>query len=133
MHTQASFEPPAKCLLLYRAFEIKLFLFVQPNNLPLSWRSSELIHSPARRLRDGRHSEGALTKKVQLIRAFMVGPLRHPSVVTSFISRSSEMAGLGADERPPALARLRPAVITALDFHAAATPSSRQAFPRRAT
>ena len=69
--------------------------------------------------------------KVQLIRSIMVFSLCRPLVATSRISWSLEMAGLGgADERPPALASPRPAAITALDFRAAETPRSMQAFPR---
>ena len=70
----------------------------------LSRRSPEIRSSPSRCLYSGRHSEGTLSRKVQLIGAIVDSSLCYPQVVTSWIRWSLEAAGLVLRERSPALA-----------------------------
>ena len=75
-----------------------------PITASLSTRSSEFRSSPARRLNDGRQSDGAPSGKVQLSRAIVDGSLCHPLVDASWAGRPSETAGLVLRERSPAVA-----------------------------
>ena len=101
MQARTRREPVAMCLRLLSL--MMSFPPWRPMTARLASRSSDSRSSPACCLRKGRHSDGVRRRNDQPMSAIRASPSCSERADTSSHSCVLEIAGLGANERSPAL------------------------------